>query len=443
MCKRLIPLLLLLLTSAILHAQDEPKPARVDKIKTGWNFGVLPAISYDENLGFQYGGLVNFFYFGDGSTYPQYKHSLFAEVSQYTKGSTVFRTYYDGNVLLPNIRSTLDVAYIEDKMMKFHGFNGYQGLYQPAYIEPQAEQYISEGFYSYNRSMLRVASTLQGKIYGKFLWGAGLDVYNFAIKSLDYARFELPSDSTAYDYLVAYGGIPESEKNGGFHLYLKGSIMYDSRDFEPAPTKGMCTELLFYLSPDFQGKGRSHARLTFTHRQYLPLIPQTLTFAYRLGYQGVLFGQVPWYLQQNVNVLIYRRTLSEGLGSNATLRGTVRNRIVGNGIVFGNAELRWRFFHFSLIKQNFYLALNPFVDAGMVVQEYRKDELLEMQKNIQQYSLAKPQLVVPQKEVPHVTTGVGLQAVMNQNFVVSVDFGKALDKRDGNSGFYIGLNYIF
>jgi hypothetical protein len=33
--------------------------------------------------------------------------------------------------------------------------------------------------------------------------------------------------------------------------------------------------------------------------------------------------------------------------------------------------------------------------------------------------------------------------VMNQNFVVAIDCGKAFNVQDGNIGFSIGLNYLF
>jgi hypothetical protein len=32
---------------------------------------------------------------------------------------------------------------------------------------------------------------------------------------------------------------------------------------------------------------------------------------------------------------------------------------------------------------------------------------------------------------------------MNQNFVVSVDYGRAADPADGTDGLYIGLNFLF
>ncbi len=431
--KKSLVLLLLLSSTTLLGAGKQR-----DSIKTGWNFGVLPAISFDSNLGFQYGGLVNFFYYGDGSTYPHYLHSIYAEVSQYTKGSTIFRTYYDSKYLIPNMRTTVDVAYVSDKMMKLHGFNGYKAAYHPEYLDD-----ISDGFYSYDRKLFRAVSSLQGNITKHLRWAAGIDFFSYKIGTVDKEGLKLSQDSTAYEYYARYGGLPSDEINGGNHLFLKGGLVYDTRDFEPNPMRGMCTELLLIGSPDIEGRNNSHIKLTFTHRQYFTLIPQNLSFAYRVGYQGTLWGHTPWYHQQNINVLMLRKTLSEGLGSSSTMRGVVRNRIVGDGVVFANAELRWKFFHFKFIKQNWYLATNPFVDAGMVVQKYRQSELEEMQQAINQYSVAKPELVTNDKEVPHVTAGIGLQVVMNQNFIISGDFGKALDKRDGNTGTYIGLNYIF
>ena len=40
--------------------------------------------------------------------------------------------------------------------------------------------------------------------------------------------------------------------------------------------------------------------------------------------------------------------------------------------------------------------------------------------------------------------GCGLKLIMNRNLIVSVDMGKALDKRDGEKlKTFIGFNYIF
>jgi hypothetical protein len=41
------------------------------------------------------------------------------------------------------------------------------------------------------------------------------------------------------------------------------------------------------------------------------------------------------------------------------------------------------------------------------------------------------------------SAGASMMLAMNQNFVIAIDFGKALNKQDGNIGFSIGLNYLF
>lgn len=55
------------------------------KIKKGFGFGAIPAVSFDTDLGFQYGAIVNLYDYGDGTIYPKYNHSLYLEWSRYTK----------------------------------------------------------------------------------------------------------------------------------------------------------------------------------------------------------------------------------------------------------------------------------------------------------------------------------------------------------------------
>jgi hypothetical protein len=43
----------------------------------------------------------------------------------------------------------------------------------------------------------------------------------------------------------------------------------------------------------------------------------------------------------------------------------------------------------------------------------------------------------------HQSAGISIMPVMNQNFVIAIDIGKALNEQDGNIGFSIGLNYLF
>ena len=46
-------------------------------------------------------------------------------------------------------------------------------------------------------------------------------------------------------------------------------------------------------------------------------------------------------------------------------------------------------------------------------------------------------------EAMHISYGLGFRLAMNQNFIIRCDYGMAADDRDGDSGVYIGLNYLF
>jgi hypothetical protein len=105
--KKILSAVFISLLALTLSAQENEK-----KVKTGWKFGgALPTITYDSDLGFQYGALVEFFNYGDGSRFPDYNDHIYMEVSRFTKGSGIYRIMYESNTLNPGcayvIRSQL------------------------------------------------------------------------------------------------------------------------------------------------------------------------------------------------------------------------------------------------------------------------------------------------------------------------------------------------
>ena len=100
----------LMLLHLLGMAQNE-KEKKEAKIPTGLSFGALPTVSYDADMGFQYGGLVSLYDYGDGNLYPSYKQMLKAEISRYTKGSGTNQLFYDARNLLPNhLRLSADLS---------------------------------------------------------------------------------------------------------------------------------------------------------------------------------------------------------------------------------------------------------------------------------------------------------------------------------------------
>lgn len=415
--------------------------------KEGFTFGILPAISYNTDLGFQYGGLTNLYWYGDGSLYPDYRHSLYLEYSEYTAGSTLLRLYYDSPVLFKNIRSNFDVTYFRDLAMDFYGFNGRDAVYNQAWEDDRSNAYQSRVFYRHHREMFRSSINLIGNFKNKdWQWVAGIMFFDFKIGSVDIDRLnrkkddedKLPEIDGIYEKYLDWNIINADEAKGGKHAYLKAGISYDTRDRIANPSKGMWSEILFSHMPSaFSDQDNSFTRLNLIHRQYISLTQKkNVIAAYRVAYSHKLGGTVPFYLLPHMASSTLLSATSQGLGGSNTLRGINRNRIVGNGSLLCNMELRWKMWRTKFFKQDFYLGTNFFMDMGLITQKYAIDKSNVPEDEYTNY-------FNDTKDKPHVSYGLGLKAALNENFILSADYGIATNKQDGASGFYVSLNYLF
>jgi hypothetical protein len=442
MKKSLLSLLFSVLMLAV-SAQEETVAADA---KTGWNFGALPTITYNTDLGFQYGALVNLFNYGDGSHYPKYLHNIYIEASRFTKGSAIYRLSYDSEFLIPGIRVTSDLAYLPDEAFDFYGFNGYQSVLNANWQDDAHADYKTRMYYKYQNKTFRFKTDVQFPFSDdRFLALVGINMQSFNVNSVDIDKMnkgkeddpnKLPDVNTLYDDYVNLGIISDEEKDGGFVPLLKAGLVFDTRDNEPNPMKGMWTEAFLFGAPGFLGAESGFVKFNLTHRQYFTLVERDLSLAYRLGYQGTVAGEAPFYYQTQIETSLMKDQL--GLGGSKTIRGINRNRVVGDGFVYGNVELRWKAVHFNWINQNFYIGLNAYTDFGQVLQPISNstlDALIDDPAYADYFNEGKDRL--------HLSYGAGLRIVMNQNFIIAVDYGMVASEQDGTSGLYIGLNYLF
>jgi outer membrane protein assembly factor BamA len=107
----------------------------------------------------------------------------------------------------------------------------------------------------------------------------------------------------------------------------------------------------------------------------------------------------------------------------------MRNRVVGDGFVLGNEQVRWKFLRAIVFKQNLYLGTNLFADVGKVVDK------IEVNPDFQDQEVDQDDYFAFASEGYHVSAGIGLKIGLNENFIVSADYGLATDSRDGKSGF--------
>jgi len=429
---------------------QEAKEKKEAKTPTGFSFGALPTISFDADMGFQYGGLVSLYDYGDGTLYPSYKQMMKVEVSRYTKGSGTNQIFYDAKNLLPHhLRLTADLSYLTEKSLDFYGFNGYQSRYLPDLTDEDiSSEYITRVFYRDLRKMFRFTADMQGQISGPHLrWLGGIGIMNMKAGRVDFDAINKGKDEadkltdtvTLFDKYAELGIISAAEKDGGSANFLKAGIVYDTRDNEANPMKGMWSEALITYAPGFLFNPEfSYAKLVLIHRQYFTLIKDRLSFVYRLGYQGTIAGNAPFFMQPYMLSSYSSITKTDGLGGAKTLRGIMRDRVVGDGIAYGNLEMRWKFLKTHVGKQNLYFALNGFSDFGMVVQQVKIDK-----SKISAADQAKYFDFSFEKDKLHPSLGAGLRIALNENFILAVDYGFAMNKQDGAKGLYINIGNLF
>ena len=473
---------LLVSFNASAEPKKEKKEATADSkkqtVKKGWNFAPFPSIGYNSDTGFQIGALCEIFDYGDGSTYPGYRHKFNVDLSWTTKDQVKLHFFYDSKYLIPKVRLTFAATYILAQMYPFMGFNGSASPYYEHFASGKT-QMNRVAMYNIKRNSMRIMADFQGDIISnKFRWAAGVSYWWYDIQDITLKKKGATAyDTTPNDYLLNQGInsaslwqlyqkaglIRANEANGGHHLELKAGLVYDSREHEADPSRGIWAEVYAYGSPDIlNGRGKDgyhYLKLAAHFRHYVPVWKDKIVFAYHLAYQGKLAGNAPYYTLQNINTLYLRQIVSDGLGSINTVRGVPYNSVVGDGYAWANVEMRFKLVSFRFIKQNFYLATNPFFDMGACVQPYRLDEM-EAVVGSDEFTQAEKNLIYTgQKEKLHMSAGIGLKLAMNRNFILSAEVAVPLNtkvytntdlnvpvselKSSYKPGVNIGLNYIF
>ena len=461
----------LLLSTLMAVSALAQKSSKQEIVKTGYNFGPLPAVAFDADKGFQLGALLNIYDFGDGSTYPNTRQQWYFEASFFTKGSQLFVVSYDNRFLIPGVRWSSTFTLTNDKAMDFYGFNGYMSYYDHAQVAAGKDKanhndYIYTPKYRVNRLAMLFKSDFTGNIWqNKLFWEAGyhlsyikqgykdeqaLNLEKINKNKEDYKMF--PANETpVFDLYRRWGIISEDEAWGGWNSTVRLGLLFDTRDKEGAPSRGVWAEAHATLAPKWMGTTNPYYRYSMTFRHYLPIVKNDiLTFAYRLNYEGTIGKTAPYYVLPFITVMgpSYDR---DGMGGYRTIRGLMRNRVQGLDVASYNAELRWRFVNFALWNQNIAFGLSAFSDGTMVTRNYDMSFKGEEQHRAE-YDEYMARTGNRTADRPHITVGAGLRFIMNQNFIVAFEYGLPVSKfskdeliknQDGDGAFYINTGFLF
>ena len=404
--KKLLIITLLAALAFNAYAQEEKE------IKKGWSLGLLPTATWSVDNGFQAGAFGDVYYYGDGSTYPDPLHKISWEASYFTKSQRQrYYLAYDSKYLIPNMRVNASLTYMNDPLYTFWGFNGPASV-QDYYLWGNRYTTPNLNYYGMSRQMFRALANVQGRIVDHLNWAAGINFWNWTLGDMRDTgvimdgKHKLPRSDKNYEanydqYATYYdtdvtlfkkyqelGAIKAGEEQGGISVELNAGLVYDTRDIEAAPNSGIWAEAYLngapYAGNPSTGFNSPYLKACVYFRNYIR-IPVHLfkagdpVFAYRLAWQQTIAGETPFYMIQNIPLLVQRNMISEGFGSNGTIRGLRENRILAEGMAWANTELRVKLVNFKLFNQYFYLALNPFFDAGVITAFYREDAFKDVE----------------------------------------------------------------
>lgn len=376
-------------------------PPEGEPVPIGLEVGALPALNFDSDEGFGYGALAELYHYGDGTRAP-YVWTLQPTIFLTTEGRRDFTLFLDAPHVLPR-GWRLDAFLGSEKQIAtpYYGM-GNEAEYDAAL---EAEGGPDPRFYRFGRTRRSATLNLQRSLGGtplRALLGGGL-----VRTILD----PVPEDEgvTLYAQEVASAG------HADWSNYVRGGLVWDTRDRQTGPRSGTWTELLVQWADPRFGSDESFTRWTFAHRRYSPLA-ERVVFASRVLVQQVS-RDAPLHELYLVQTSFEQQ---EGLGGAKTVRGVLKNRFVGRGMLVWNSELRWRALDFDLVGRPFHLVLSAFLDQGRVwAGDIRLDELLDDL---------------------HRGFGGGVRVGMGENFVVALDVGTS---EETGLPMYLGLGYLF
>ena len=202
---------------------------------------------------------------------------------------------------------------------------------------------------------------------------------------------------------------------GGWISLLQLALIYDTRDFEPDPTRGVYVEVSDEFSNPIIGSEYRFNKVFIQGRFYkkLPIGKRTV-FAGRFGVGNIFGNEAPffefqdqWSPDGSINAL----------GGKQSLRGFRANRFLARSLWFTNIEIRARIAEKKFGRQRFAFALAPFFDAGTVRNNWQNLNFNHIKTSV----------------------GAGLRIAWNQSTMLSLDYGISKEDRL----LYFGIGQVF
>lgn len=181
--------------------------------------------------------------------------------------------------------------------------------------------------------------------------------------------------------------------DGGRTSFVGFGVAYDTRDFEPYPTKGIKTEFYVTQYPKWLGSEYSFTRITLSDLRYKTLRPGVV-LAHHWVFEGIL-GGAPFFELDRVGGW----GLLNVSGGSGAMRGFLPSRFLGHFKWVQQLELRYEFGRSNVWRQRFDFSFVPHIDL------------------IRAWDKSKPFTITNFA----ISGGFGMRIRWNKNFVVRTD----------------------
>jgi hypothetical protein len=214
---------------------------------------------------------------------------------------------------------------------------------------------INRDYYRYQLEQQKTGLDIEARLGGSVALFAGARFKRGAPTRVNEARS---------DYLVFRDPrLPGLE--AGWTNFLVAGILFDTRDDQELPTKGILAELSVQKAYKSLGTDYPYRRITFIYSHYIRLHPTRRSFRYVLLVRTLfenLEGEIPFYEETEVGGSIR----GFEVGGNTTMRGYESRRFADKQKVLLTIEMRRVFRERSISGQYLQTQGIAFVDLGRV-----------------------------------------------------------------------------
>lgn len=453
-----------------LHASKKLSEEELKEKKRGTFVTGIPRFEFDPIRGFGIGG--NAFLFVNGHkknpdpffAYSPYRHRISTEFFIYQNGRVKYALNYDAPFIFNSKwRLRADAVLWEDPEAQYWGI-GRKSLKPLTFVDKQTGEtrvfnkvkdyeenletptlgddgnYYTDLHYNsmiqreqlYN--ILGERTFLGGRL--RFMFGYEALFTSFSsykgrteeVTNLNGERVKAIHNETLVDKEIADGTWDKFNlagfSNNNKYLFtsmLAAALIYDTRDFEPDPSKGLFLQYSHEYSVPWLGSTFNFNKFMI-QAQYIHTLVKWRNNKSRLTFAGlVAWGHIFGKKKNFIEMWDLSSQAEAGgilvLGGARSVRGYREARFLAPTVGLVNLEMRARFYDFHFLKQHIGLGMNVFYDFGTV------------------WNSPKQMTLTNFKGAP----GAGVRIAWNSSTILRLDYAHS---REGGQ-FFFGFGHIF